>query len=281
MFEDLLFFQETISAAVLAGLSCSIIGVFIFCLRIPFVGVLIAHAAMAGAILAQFLGWPELPLALGMSFLSIFFVGWLTDHTEVDLNISLSILFSLMMGLAFLGIGLIPEPKTPILSLLWGNILLVTRTEVLAMMVVTLCLLSMIGLGFRQLKAVLFSRTIAAALGLREEIYFYAFLLLSGGVVSVNLNTIGGLMLYSLLVNPAAGAYQITYSLKAMVIIAAFLGVGASLLGLLCSYLWSLPTGASIVICSSLEFALCAVFSPKRRRFTKGKINESSTLADN
>jgi len=270
MFEDLVFFQETISAAVLAGLSCSIIGVFIFCLRIPFVGVLIAHAAMAGAILAQFLGWPELPPALGMSFLSIFFVGWLTDHTEVDLNISLSILFSLMMGLAFLGIGLIPEPKTPILSLLWGNILLVTRTEVLAMIIVTLCLLSMIGLGFRQLKAVLFSRTIAAALGLREEIYFYALLLLSGGVVSVNLNTIGGLMLYSLLVNPAAGAYQLTYSLKAMVIIAAFLGVGASLLGFLCSYLWSLPTGASIVICSSIEFALCAVFSPKRRKFIKG-----------
>ncbi|MFH0786270.1 MAG: metal ABC transporter permease [Pseudomonadota bacterium] len=271
MFENLLFFKETIAAAILAGLSCSLIGVFIFCLRIPFIGVLISHAAMAGAIMAQFLGWPELPAALGMSFISIFFVGWLTDQTEVDLNISLGILFSLMMGLAFLGIGLIPEPKTPILSLLWGNILLVTQKEVLAMMVVAIILIGIIGLGFKELKAVLFSRTIAAALGIREEFFFYALLLLSGGVVSVNLNSIGGLMLYSLLVNPAAGAYQIAYSLKAMLVIAAFLGVGASLSGLLCSYLWSLPTGASIVICSSIEFALCAVLSPKRRKIAKGK----------
>lgn len=271
MFEDLLFFKETLAAAVLAGLSCSIIGVFIFCLRIPFIGVLISHAAMAGAIMAQFLNWPELPLALSMSFIAIFFVGWLSDRTEVDLNISLSILFSLMMGLAFLGIGLIPEPKTPILSLLWGNILLVTQKEVVAMIIVTIILIGIIGLGFKELKAVLFSRTIAAALGIREEFFFYALLLLSGGVVSVNLNSIGGLMLYSLLVNPAAGAYQIAYSLKAMLVFAALLGVGASLLGLLCSYLWSLPTGASIVICSSIEFALCAVLSPKRRKINKGK----------
>jgi manganese/iron transport system permease protein len=269
MFETALILRETILAAVFAGISCSLVGVFIFCLRIPFVGVLISHAAMAGAILAQFLHWPELPAAMGMALLSVFFVGPLADRTEMDVNVSLSILFSLMMGIAFLGIGLIPEPKTPMLGLLWGNILLVTGRDVLAMGVVTLLVLACLKAGYKELKTVLFSRTVAAAVGIRDDLFFYALLVLSGAVVSVNLSSIGGLMLYSLLINPAAGAYQLAYRLRSMIVIAVLLGLGAALLGLLCSYIWALPTGASIVICSSLEFATCALFSPKRGRFRK------------
>ena len=269
MFETALILRETILASVFAGIGCSVVGVFIFCLRIPFVGVLISHAAMAGAILAQFLHWPELPAAMGMALLSVFFVGPLADRTDMDVNVSLSILFSLMMGLAFLGIGIIPEPRTPMLTLLWGNILLATARDVLVMGIVTLLVLGCLRLGYKEIKTVLFSRTVAAAVGIREDLVFYALLVLSGAVVSVNLNSIGGLMLYSLLINPAAGAYQLAYRLRSMILIAALLGVGAALMGLLCSYFWALPTGASIVICSSLEFAVCAMLSPKRGRFRR------------
>lgn len=269
MLEGVFIFWETLAAAVIAGLSCSIIGVFIFCLRIPFIGVLVSHAAMTGAILAQLFGIPELPVAFGMSLLSIFLLGPLSDRIEIDLNISLSILFSLMMGLTFLGIGLIPEPKTPMLSLLWGNILLVTKNELMIMTGVFILLVAAIKIGFKEFKAILFSRTIAASLGIREGFFFYTLLLLSGAVITVNLSSIGGLMLYSLIINPAAGAYQIAYSLKNMILIASLLGVAAALSGFICSYFWSLPTGASIVICSSVEFGICAVLSPKRKKIVQ------------
>ena len=269
MIEDLWVFRETVAAAILAGVGCSIIGVFIFCLRIPFVGVLISHAALAGAILAHFLGFPELPVALGASLLAVFLIGPLSDKTEMDLNLSLSILFSLLMGLAFLGIGLIPEPRSELLGLLWGNILLVTGKEVLAIGGATLAALGVLSMGFKEFKAILFSRTIAASSGIWESFFFYSLLVLCGVTVSVNLQSLGGLMIYSLLVTPAAGAYQIAYSLKRMTFIAALLGVGASLAGFFFSYLWSLPTGASIVIFSSLEFACCVFFSPKRQKTAK------------
>lgn len=273
MIEDLWLFRETLLAAVLAGVGCSVIGVLIFCLRIPFVGVLISHAALAGAVLAHFLGWPELPVAMAVSLLSVFMVGPLADRTEIDLNLSLGILFSLMMGLSFLGMSLTPEPKTALLGLLWGNILLVTGKEVLAIAAATVVVLVMIGLGFKEFKAILYNRTIAAALGIWEPFFFYSLLVLCGIVVSVNLQILGGLMIYSLLVNPAAGAYQLSYSLKRMLLIAILLGVGASMAGFFCSYFWSLPTGASIVIFSFLEFALCVFFSPKKRKFFQGGVN--------
>jgi len=269
MIEDLWLFRETLAAAILAGIGCSAIGVFIFCLRIPFVGVLISHAALAGAILAHFLGIPEMLTALVASLAAVFSVGPLADRTEMDLNLSLSILFSLLMGLAFLGIGLIPEPRSQLLGLLWGNILLVTGKELLSIGVTTFAALAVLSLGFKEFNALLFSRTVAASLGIWEPFLFYSLLVLCGVIVSINLQGLGGLMVYSLLVIPAAGAYQISYSLKRMIFLAALLGVGASLAGFLFSYLWSLPTGASIVIFSSLEFAFCVFYSPKRRKTIK------------
>ena len=71
-----------------------------------------------------------------------------------------------------------------------------------------------------------------------------------------------------LLLNPAAAAFQLTFSLKRMFLLAAAFGVFSCWLGLAGSFFWDLPTGASIVIASSLLFAVALAVSPKRRMST-------------
>jgi SAM-dependent methyltransferase len=66
--------------------------------------------------------------------------------------------------------------------------------------------------------------------------------------------------------NPAAAAYQLTYSLKRLFLLAAGFGVLSGWVGLAFSYLFNIPSGATIVITSSMIFLLAAVFSPKRRK---------------
>jgi manganese/iron transport system permease protein len=97
-------------------------------------------------------------------------------------------------------------------------------------------------------------------------------LFLTGATVTVTLRSIGGLMIFSLILNPAAAAYQLTYSMKKMFLIAAAFGVLSGWLGLFFSYVFNLPSGATIVITSSAIFALAAVFSPKRRMKRPGGV---------
>jgi manganese/iron transport system permease protein len=94
---------------------------------------------------------------------------------------------------------------------------------------------------------------------------FYSILFLTGATITVTLGSIGGLLIFSLILNPASAAYQLTYSLKRMFLYSAGFGVFSCWIGLLLSYLFNLPSGATIVIVSSLIFLLAAVFSPKRK----------------
>jgi len=82
---------------------------------------------------------------------------------------------------------------------------------------------------------------------------------------TTSLRSIGGLLIFSLILNPAAAAYQLTYSMKRMFLLSAAFGVLSGWIGLLFSYLFNIPSGATIVITSSLIFMIAAIFSPKRK----------------
>jgi len=84
-------------------------------------------------------------------------------------------------------------------------------------------------------------------------------------IISASLNIVGGLLIFTLLVNPASAAYQVTYKLKTMFLLSASFGILSCLIGLVFSYFFNVPTGAVIVLASSLIFALAFVLSPKRR----------------
>jgi manganese/iron transport system permease protein len=138
------------------------------------------------------------------------------------------------------------------------------------MAVVTVVVVGIIAAFYKEFKAVMFSRAVAAAAGVRERLAYYMLLALCGATVTVNLDTVGGLMLFSMIVNPAAAAWQFTWSLGRMFVLSAALGILSSASGITLSAAFDLPSGACVVISSSLVFGLALVFSPKRRQLGHG-----------
>jgi manganese/iron transport system permease protein len=264
------FIQNAILASFLGGISCSVIGVFIITMEIPFLGVTMAHSAFAGAIFGLLLGVN--PLAVGFLFclFSSLLIGPIADKAEFSPDTAIGIIFTIMMGFAFLCLGMIPGAKSEALSLIWGSILSISRGGILLMMVVSFFTILLLMLFFKEIQAVIFQREIAASVGIPARAIYYGLLFLSGAVVTSNLNTVGGLLIFSLLINPAAAAYQLTYSLKKMFLLSGFFGVLSCLLGLFFSYLFNFPSGAVIIIASSLIFLFSFIFSPKKRVKTPG-----------
>lgn len=262
------FLQHAILASLLGGITSGIVGVWVILMGIPFVGVALSHAAFAGAIFGLLLGINPLAMGLFFCLASSALIGPLAEKVKFEVNISIGIIFSLMLGIAFLGMGLIPGPKTEALKFIWGNILLISKLDVYLLLVVTLMILLFLILVFKEIQAVLFNREIARAVGLPDKYIFYLLLFLTGTAVTLNLNTLGGLLIFSLIINPPSAAYQLTYSLKQMFFLSAVFAVASCLTGLLFSYYLNVPTGAVIIIVSSTIFGLSLIFSPKRRLST-------------
>ena len=259
------FMQNAILTGVLGGIACSIIGVFVVLMHMPFIGVAMSHAAFAGAMLGLWLGFNPLLGAFIVSLLAAAIVGPLADRGELSPDTSVGIIFSLMLGLSFLFIGLMPGTKSNALELLWGSILTNTRGDIILLAIVAAVIVGLVVLFFKEIQATIFNRDMALSVGIPATIILYGILFLTGATITATLRSIGGILIFSLILNPAAAAYQLTYSMKKMFLLSALFGVLSSLVGLFLSYYFNLPSGATIVVTSSLIFLVAVIFSPKRK----------------
>jgi len=259
------FMQNAILSALLGGIACATIGVFVVLMHMPFIGVCMSHAAFAGALLGLWLGFNPLIGAFVVSLLSAAIIGPLADRGELNPETSVGVIFSLMLGLAFLFMGLMPGTKSGALELLWGSILTNTRSDIILLGVVAVVVVGLVFIFYKEVQATIFHRDMALSVGIPATLILYGILFLTGATITASLRSIGGLLIFSLILNPAAAAYQLTYSLKRMFLLSAIFGVVSGWVGLLFSYLFNIPSGATIVITSSLIFLLSAVFSPKKK----------------
>jgi len=259
------FMQNAILAALFGGIACATVGVFVVLMHMPFIGVAMAHAAFAGALLSLWLNLNPLAGAFAFSLAAAAIIGPLADRGQLSPETSVGVIFSLMLGLAFLFMGLMPGTKSAALELLWGSILTNTRGDILLLGIVAAVVVGVVFALYKEFQSTIFHRDMALAVGIPATLIFYSILFLTGATITTALRSIGGLLIFSLILNPAAAAYQLTYSMKWMFILSATFGVLSGWIGLLFSYLFNIPSGATIVITSSVIFMLATIFSPKKK----------------
>jgi manganese/iron transport system permease protein len=255
-------FGMILLAAVLGGGSAGLLGVFIVGLRMPFIAVFSAHAALAGAVFGVLFGFSPALCGFAGSLAGALLLAILLKNRTVDPNAAMGSLFSLMLGLAFLGIGLADGPKSPMLGLLWGSLLFVTKGQIIKMAVLSLILLIFTILFRNELKLILFSRELATLIT-NEWMILCLLLILSSAVITINLEIVGGMLLYSLIANPAVAALRFAGSYQSALILSTSFGALSAVGGFAAAYWFDLPVGACIVLFSSLIVGVGLIFSKR------------------
>lgn len=250
------FALKSISVMALAGAQCGLTGVFVFLLNIPFIGVAIAHAGMAGGIWAVIFGLPGKAGAFILSLFTAVVAGPAADKTGIKTNISLGITFSLCMGLAFFGAGIMPGGMQNASGYLWGSVFLADLSDIIFMASSFILTVLFIAVFYRQVSAVLFNREMAAANGINDKLFFYIIMILTGLIVAVNLNIIGGLMLFALIIIPPAIARRLTDNLKIFMFLSVLTGALGAALGTVISFIFNLPVSATVVLLNCVLYGL-------------------------
>jgi len=258
------FFYRALIMSVLAGLSCGIIGVWFILLNIPFIGVAIAHCAFAGAVMGLFLGINPILSGFVLCVIASVIIDPISQKAKVHNNISINLLFSLSIGIAFIFAGLLKERLHDIFAFFWGNLLISSQTDILLNFIICILLVLFAIFFHKAVIALFFSREISKACGIPENFIFLLLILLSCATISLNLKSIGGLLIYSLISLPAASAYQLTNNIKSMYFLSSLFAVASCICGLIISTFVHLPAGATIVLVSCMAFIISLIFSKKK-----------------
>ena len=261
------FMQRALISAILTALACGIVGVFIVMRGLSFMGAGIAHSAFAGAVFGILVGLNPLLTGLIFSLVMSFGVGYTTRKGHLREDVSIGMLFSLMMALAIVFIKLIPGYNSEAYSYLFGDVLGTTWDSVILISLMAATVIAVSFLFFKEFQAVIFDEDMALAMGLPVSLIFYVLLSLIAITIVSSMSTVGAILVFALITAPAAAAHQMTHRIVNMLLLSVTFAEISAVGGVVTSGFFTfLPPGSLIVFYSISIFFLAMYLSPKRKR---------------
>ena len=248
------FMQRALVAGIIASVLCGVIGVYVILNRIVFIGGGIAHTAFGGIGLGYFLGKDPLIFAVLFSVAAALGIGAISDRSRVSEDTAIGVFWAAGMSLGIVFVSLSRGYAPDLFDYLFGNILAVSWSDVLMISFLTLTMLFLVALLYKDLLILSFDPSYGEAVGLpARELHLLLLCMVALSVV-VLIKIVGIILVIALLTIPGAIGRQHAQSLKRIMTLSILLGASFVLVGLTISYQLNIPSGATIILAAAATF---------------------------
>ena len=261
------FFQNAILAAVFTSISCGIVGAYIVSKRIVFISGGITHASFGGIGMGYFFGFNPIVGAMIFSIMSALGIEYLSKKTEIREDSVIAILWSLGMAIGVIFIFLTPGYSANLMSYLFGNILTVSKLNIYLLGALSIVLVGIFYFMFKTILFVAFDEQYARAIKLPVEFTNYLLITLIALTIVLNIRVAGIILVISLLTIPQTIANIFSNDLKKIIWLSVVIGFIGSFFGLLLSYYFNIPSGATIIFFMVLLFIFSKIFKSLQVKF--------------
>jgi zinc transport system permease protein len=250
------FIRNAIMAGILASISCGIIGVYVVVKRIVFISGGIAHASFGGIGLGYYLGINPILGVLPFSIASALSMGWVSKRSRLPEDTAIGILWAMGMSIGIILVSLTPGYAPDLMTYLFGNILTVPFSDIVLMLILDAIIILVVYSFYKEFLALCFDEEFATVRGVHAERLYLVLLCLIALTIVVLIRVVGIILVIALLTIPAAMSRQFTSNLKKMMMLSILFGAVFSSGGIWLSYLFDVPSGATIVLVMSVVYLL-------------------------
>lgn len=264
--------QNALISGVLASVASGVLGAYVVVRRITYIAGGIAHCVLGGMGAAYYLrvawGWAWCDPLLGAIVAALgaaLIIGFVSLRAKEREDTVIGALWAIGMAVGVLFIAATPGYAPDLQSLLFGNILMVSRTDLWMTGALDVLIVGCGVLLFNRFQAVCFDEEFSRLRGLRVEFYYLLLLCLTALTVVVLMKVVGVILVIALLTLPVAVAGAFVRRLGAIMVLASILGIVLTVLGLGVSYLSDMPAGATIIAIAGAAYLLTAGVQIARR----------------
>jgi manganese/iron transport system permease protein len=263
------FMRHALLVGILLGILGAVVGSFMIVQRMSMMGDMISHSVMAGLPIAVFLGFP-LPLgAMVSGVLSALLLSTIETRSRLKIDSIMALVLATFLALGTILVTILPGAnRIDLIHVLFGNILGITTQDLYLTAIVTLSIVIIVWLFYKELLFYTFDPIGAKASGMPVNWYYSGIVIAISLTVVANLQTVGVLLVIAMLVAPAMTAYLLVKELHQMIFLGGLIGSIASVSGMYLSYYWNIPSGSTIVLCSFCLFLIAFLFSPSQGLLT-------------
>lgn len=260
------FLVRALVGGLMVSLCASLLGVSLVLKRYSMIGDGLSHVSFGALSIALALGWSPLKVSIPVVVLAAFFLLRITENGQVKSDAAIAMISASALAIGIIVTSMTTGMTTDVSSYMFGSILAMSREDVVLSAVLSLIVLGMFILCYNKVFAVTFDESFARATGVRVSGYNTILAVLTAVTIVLGMRMMGAMLISSLIIFPALTSMRVFKSFSGVILSAGTVSVVCFFIGLVLSYVYSIPAGASVVVVNMGAFGIFSVIQAVRRR---------------
>lgn len=253
------FMQKAILVGGIVALCASLLGVILVLKRYSMIGDGLSHVGFGALSLAVALNAAPMSVAMPIVVIAAFFLLRLSENGKMKGDSAIALISSSSIAIGVIINSASKGTNMDLNSYMFGSVLAMTDSDIYLSLVLTVVVLSLFILFYNRIFAITFDDSFAKATGIHTGFYNTLLAVLTAVTIVVGMRIMGTMLISSLIIFPALTSMRIFKNFKAVVISSAIISVVCFVIGIIASYIYSMPTGACIVVTNLSVFVFFAI----------------------
>ncbi len=258
------FMVRALCMGVLVAVCSALLGVTLVLKRYSMIGDGLSHVGFGALAIATAMNAAPLAVAIPVVIAAAFLLLRLTENSKIKGDAAVALISTGALAIGVMVVSMTTGMNTDVYNYLFGSILSMSHGDVVLTGTVSAVILVMFVFFYNRIFAVTFDETFARATGLNAKLYNTVIAVLTALIIVVGMRMMGSLLISSLVVFPAVTSMRTCITFRSVMICSAVVSTICLVTGLVISYLYAAPTGASIVLCNIAAFILFAAVQKGR-----------------
>ena len=262
------FIFRALIVGMLVALCSALLGVSLVLKRYSMIGDGLSHVGFGALSVAIAMNMAPLQVSIPVAVAAAFLLLRISENSKIKGDAAIALISSSSIAIGVIVTSLTTGMNTDVYNFLFGSILAMSRGDVFLSVGLSVIVLLLFVFFYHRIFAVTFDENFARATGTKAGIYNMLIALLTAVTIVVGMRIMGSLLISSLIIFPALSAMRIFQSFRSVMIISAIISIVCFFFGIVASYAFDTPAGASIVVVNLLTFIICCIigFIPKQEK---------------
>jgi len=262
----------------LVSICASLLGISLVLKRYSMIGDGLSHVGFFSLALATALNTAPLYVAIPIVVAAAFLLLRLSENSKIKGDAAVALISTGSLAVGVIIISRSTGMNTDVCNYLFGSILAMSKSDVYLSVALSITVLLLFILFYNKLFAVTFDETFAKASGIKTGLYNMLIALLTALTIVLGMRIMGAVLISSLIIFPALSSMRLFKKFRSVTVCSAVISIACFLVGIIISYVYATPTGASVVLINIIVFSLFwlietlrnSVIINKYRRNTNG-----------
>lgn len=260
------FMVRAFIVGALVALCSSLLGVSLVLKRYSMIGDGLSHVGFGALAVAAALNAAPLAAAIPVVIVAAVLLLRIRGNSRIKGDAAIALISTSSLAVGVMVISMTTGMNTDVYNYMFGSILAMSAGDVRLSVALAVVVLALYIFFYHKIFAITFDETFAQATGVKADLYNTLIAVLTAVTIVLGMRMMGALLISSLIIFPALTSMRVCRTFKSVIINSAVISVVCLVIGIMVSYVWATPAGASVVMANIAALLLYSLLGVAKNR---------------